>query len=480
MNALPRLIVLTAAVAGAVVAGWSGGSTAVCVFAALFFAVLQWGSLTLMHRRHHGDLLRPVQALIRAMKRVERGHYRTPLTATDIPAAQALLTQWNELGAHLVERERAHEARLLANEYAHDRMKSVLDSLEVAVYAFDPERELVLVNRAGCRLLDVEASDLDSSYMQDLFPGELSEEIAQSLERLQHLGTSAEVFEGARMGAHVINGILVPARAQDGGVGLGTVLALTDASHKHEVRRAKDKFLSSVSHELRTPLTSICSYSELLQEMVPGTDTEWPEFVKIVHDEGTRLAYLVDELLDYVHVESGETHWHDQDFDLAGLVDDVLADVQVRIETEDRELEWQRPALPCQVRGDRQRLAQALWHLLDNAIKFTPQGTPIRVALLWGGRRTLLTVEDGGQGIPEELHGVVFEEFQQPKDHLTEKPKGLGLGLPLARAIVERHEGTLSCGVSELGGARFSIDLPRLRADAKGTAKDVAEDLAPR
>ena len=242
--------------------------------------------------------------------------------------------------------------------------------------------------------------------------------------------------------------------AQDFNIMTGQVRASRDAQRD---------FVANVSHELKTPLTSIQGYS---QAILDGTADD-PETVQrsaaIVHDEAERMARMVSELLDLARIESGQIVMRQEQVELRALLENVVERFRLQAEDAGVVLTTQAADLPP-LTGDGDRLAQVFINLLDNALKHTPPGGQVTVMaeLLTpssAGKAVQVTVSDNGQGIPPEDLPRVFERFYQV-DKSRKHTGSVGLGLVIAREIVEAHGGSIEAESIVGLGTRFSVLLP--------------------
>jgi signal transduction histidine kinase len=241
---------------------------------------------------------------------------------------------------------------------------------------------------------------------------------------------------------------------------------------------AKTNFLANVSHELRTPLTSIRAFSEMLLEYDDDESVK-REFLGIISSESDRLTRLVNDVLDVTKIEAGQMDWRDDTIDLGVLLEECARGVAPLVEQANLVfLQELGPHLP-QVRGDRDRLQQVIFNLLNNALKFTSHGT-ITLRALATSDAVRIEVSDTGVGIAPADQARVFEKFQQVGDTLTGKPKGTGLGLTICRDIVAHHGGTLTLASVPGQGSTFTIALPTAAAPATpvGPASSTPERLA--
>ena len=221
---------------------------------------------------------------------------------------------------------------------------------------------------------------------------------------------------------------------------------------------AKTNFLANVSHELRTPLTSIRAFSEILQSY-PDDESTQQEFLQIITSESERLTRLVNDVLDVTKIESGEMEWREETISPTALLDQSARTFAPLFEQSGLEFQQELPKNLPAIRGDHDRLQQFIHNLLNNAMKFTSQGTiALRARVI--GEELRITVSDTGVGIATGDQERVFEKFQQVGDTLTGKPRGTGLGLTICRDIVAHHGGRLTLD-SQLGrGSTFTIVLP--------------------
>jgi excisionase family DNA binding protein len=234
----------------------------------------------------------------------------------------------------------------------------------------------------------------------------------------------------------------------------------TARSAAEKALRARDEFLSTASHELRTPITVLGVQAQmLLRRMHSSGPLEPARLEKALRTIGTqadKLGQLVGQLLDVSRVDSGKLVIEPRSIDLVGLVNEVVA--TSRSLSGKHEIREHAPAaVHCQV--DPLRIEQVLLNLIDNALKYSPDGTPIDVELsLAGDGCAELSVRDYGGGIEPEKRGQIFERFFQAQ--LDGGRTGLGLGLYLCRVIVELHGGTISAEFPSDGGTRLVVRLP--------------------
>jgi signal transduction histidine kinase len=238
----------------------------------------------------------------------------------------------------------------------------------------------------------------------------------------------------------------------------GTLVTTVDALR--HAGRLKDHFLQNVNHELRTPLTAIVGWTDLFEEEELDEKTVRRGLRQIRQSARVLLA-LIDDLLDLARLERGALTL---DLKLVSLSEVIQRSVEtVRLMSEARGVALILAPLPepvPPVRADALRLQQILWNLLANAIQFSSQHGRVVVRLEREGERYLVSVEDDGIGIPESELPHVFERFRQVDGSATRGHAGMGIGLALARNLVELHGGTIWASSVVGQGSRFTFSLP--------------------
>ncbi|MDB5329347.1 MAG: hypothetical protein JWP03_498 [Phycisphaerales bacterium] len=229
--------------------------------------------------------------------------------------------------------------------------------------------------------------------------------------------------------------------------------------------RAKDEFLATVSHELRTPLGGVMLWSKLLKSGTLTEDRRRAALDKIIECAEDQRQ-IVEDLLDTSSIVAGRMRLEKRPIDLATVVRSAVEVARPGARSHDIALELS--SAPCaMVLGDPARLAQVVSNLVTNALKFTPAGGRVEVGLACDGGKVRFAVTDNGEGISPEYLPRVFDRFSQGDMTLTRRHGGLGLGLSIAKDIVERHGGTISAASMGTGrGASFTVEIPLLAATA--------------
>jgi PAS domain S-box-containing protein len=247
-----------------------------------------------------------------------------------------------------------------------------------------------------------------------------------------------------------------------------------------ESNRLKDEFLATVSHELRTPLTAILGWSRMLEG---GLETEMAaRAIETIKRNAKAQAQIIDDILDVSRIITGNLYLELHPIELASILEAAVNVVRPTAEAKGIKIEVDFQREPTVVSGDANRLQQVFWNLLSNAVKFTGPGGQVRLSLRQLESEVEIEVADTGQGIRPEFLPYVFDRFRQADSTSTRQHGGLGLGLAIARHLLEIHGGRISAASEGDGkGATFSLRLPLIGSVANPPADDVAQtDQAPR
>jgi PAS domain S-box-containing protein len=234
----------------------------------------------------------------------------------------------------------------------------------------------------------------------------------------------------------------------------------TARSEAEESNRLKDEFLATVSHELRTPLTAILGWSRML-EAGSIDDSMAARAIETIRRNATAQSQIIDDILDVSRIITGKLYLDLHPIDLGPVIEAAVNVVRPTAEAKAIRIETEFEAQPTVVIGDANRLQQVVWNLLSNAIKFTPSGGHVCLSLHEMGAQVEIRVTDTGQGISRDFLPFVFDRFRQADSTSTRQHGGLGLGLAIARHLVEIHGGTIKAESSGEGkGATISVRLP--------------------
>jgi signal transduction histidine kinase len=241
----------------------------------------------------------------------------------------------------------------------------------------------------------------------------------------------------------------------------GVVLVLQDVTQYKELDKMKSDFMAAVSHEFRTPLTSINMGVDLLRQQLLGPLTKAQEdLLNSAKQDCNRLTKLVRELLQLSKLESGKIELREEIVDIRKVVESALPPLLLPFQEKGVLLKLSlSPDLPSLL-GDEQQFSWVISNLVNNALKYTDEGGSVEIRAVPDGDNILFQVKDTGRGIPPEYLDKIFDKFVQVKQTLSSTPGSVGLGLAIAKEIVEMYGGRIWVESEVNKGTTFSFRLP--------------------
>lgn len=241
---------------------------------------------------------------------------------------------------------------------------------------------------------------------------------------------------------------------------IGIVLMVYAVIHESEISRLKSEFVSNVSHELKTPLALIRMFGETLDSGIVTEEEKRQKFYGIIRKESERLTHLINKVLDFSRMDAGIREYNLTEADLAEVIGSSIEAYKFQITDSGFTIESDLPDNPVIFKMDRDAISQVLLNLLNNAVKYSADRKYILVKVWKDTDAAFFSVTDQGMGIPKGELKKIFDKFYRVSATRTQETRGSGLGLTLARHIVEAHGGSISVD-SEIGkGSRFTVRLP--------------------
>lgn len=239
---------------------------------------------------------------------------------------------------------------------------------------------------------------------------------------------------------------------------IGTYAVARGVNRELAVARLQSDFVAAVSHEFRTPLTSMRQVAELLDSGRVSSEERRAQYHAVLRREGDRLHRLVENLLDFGRMEAGAREFRFEPLDAAGLVNEVVEEFRIGVATTGYDVRLEAADAGA-VRADREALARALWNLLDNAVKYSPDHKTIDVSVARENSHVAMSVRDRGVGIPADEHATIFREFVRGRAARASGIRGTGIGLAMVRHIVQAHGGEIRFTSAVGAGSTFTILL---------------------
>jgi len=394
--------------------------------------------------------------------------YRIVGVAADITdrkrAESAIQQAYTELaGLNLTLEERIKERTLELEDVLHqvnrekEKTDRIIHEITDGVIVIDRVGKILLINPAARMLLGSEGNAPSTDLSELSHIPKLSEVFANSAESET---LEIEVDDPNLASPRVLKAAAVPLKDERGDL-VGKVAVLHDITSFKEVDRLKSDFVSQVSHELRTPLTSIKGYIDNLKDGIAGgLSKKQIDYLNRMSRNADHLAVLISDLLDVSRIESGKMTVRLTALSLQGLIEEVIKNLRPIADEKRLEVVLEEFIRVSRIQGDHDKLEQVIANLLVNAIKFTPPGGRITISLQQEEKFVKTSIRDTGIGIPPEKQSRIFDRFYRVEPDASSKVNGTGLGLYIAKNIIEMHGGRIWV-TSEVGnGSEFSFTLP--------------------
>ncbi len=369
--------------------------------------------------------------------------------------------------------ENANLYRMMAEDQR--RTEAMLFSIADGVIAVNNDAQIILANFAAERILNLPPFPyIEQRHVKEVIrvPA-LANLFLRSLNSGKEMAEEIQVEEPERKVLEVETSLI----EAEPGKSLGIIAIIRDVTTLRELEQAKSDFVSTVSHELRTPLTSIKAYTATLRRRDVNFDEETrQQFLRVIEEETDRLTRLISDLLDMSRIESGRLELKKREFDMVKLAEIVVG--KLESQSARHTLTLAPECESANVYADPDKIEQVLVNLLDNAIKYSPDGGEVRVGVRKQRHLVQCSVTDPGVGIPAEHLPHIFEKFHRVDNRSTREVYGTGLGLYVSKSIVEAHGGNIWVESEPGKGSTFHFTLPLLLEPRRGEREaDPAADI---
>lgn len=356
-------------------------------------------------------------------------------------------------------------------EQESKRLHSILSYMTDGVLATNRRGQIIMINDMAKRQLGVERDDALNQNILELLKIEEEYELRDLITQSPELMIYSQNVNGEYISLRVRFALI---RRESGFIS-GLVAVLHDTTEQDKEERERRLFVSNVSHELRTPLTSVKSYLEALNE---GALTEpvAPDFIKVSLDETNRMMRMVTDLLHLSRIDNATSHLDVELINFTAFITFILNRFdKMKSQDEEKKYELVRdyPITSVWIEIDTDKMTQVIDNILNNAIKYSPDGGKITVSMKTTDDQMILSVSDQGLGIPKQDLPKIFDRFYRVDRARSRAQGGTGLGLAIAKEIIKQHKGFI-WAKSEYGkGSTFTIVLPY---DKDAVKEEIWED----
>lgn len=356
-------------------------------------------------------------------------------------------------------------------EQESKRLHSILSYMTDGVLATNRRGQITMINDMAKRQLGVESDDALNQNILELLKIEDEYELRDLITQSPEMMIYSQNVNGEYISLRVRFALI---RRESGFIS-GLVAVLHDTTEQEKEERERRLFVSNVSHELRTPLTSVKSYLEALDEGALYEPVA-PDFIKVSLDETNRMMRMVTDLLHLSRIDNATSHFDVELINFTAFITFILNRFdKIRAQDQEKKYELVRdyPITSVWIEIDTDKMTQVIDNILNNAIKYSPDGGKITVSMKTTDDQMILSISDQGLGIPKEDLPKIFDRFYRVDKARSRAQGGTGLGLAIAKEIIKQHNGFI-WAKSEYGkGSTFTIVLPY---DKDAVKEEVWED----
>jgi two-component system phosphate regulon sensor histidine kinase PhoR len=346
------------------------------------------------------------------------------------------------------------EDKIIEISQEKNKIEAILESMVDGVIAVGENGEISLINTAARRIFNIEAEEIEGkSLITTLFNHRIDMYLQRAFDTKESIKREIKYKNPEQK---IIQATFIPLLNDEKKIN-GGLIVLTDITELRKLETVRNDFVANVSHELRTPLTSIVGYLDTLLESNVEDQELRNKFLKIIKDETDRLSNLINDLLNLSKIESQSIDLESDDFE--EVLNKVINLLQKN--ARDKNIDFKveiADELPA-VYMVREQIKQVLINLIDNAIKYTPEGGEIKINVEEEGDKVYFSVKDSGIGIPKADQERIFERFYRVDKARSRSLGGTGIGLSIVRNIIKQHGSNIQVKSREGVGSEFFFYL---------------------
>jgi len=408
--------------------------------------IATFASLVVSRRISH-----PVEEMQKGAVEFAKGNLKARIAVPQTEELSGLAVTMNQMAGNLDEKIMAFKTRSMELEAVHSSMVE-------GVIAIDKNERIITINDAAAKIFGFSSSKLKTRYIFEIARHYELQKFIQKALKIHESVEDDIVIAGDK---EMILNIYSTALYGSGNRHIGTLIIFHDITRIRRLETMHKDFAANVSHELKTPLTAIKGFVETLQQMMVTNEIKESEtFLKIIEKNVNRLIDLINDLLDLSKLERLQgTNIQFQKHNIAALIQTAVQNCSSTIEKKNTPVSIECPE-DTTAMVDIILIEQAITNLLDNAIKYSPDGKPIKITITKQGPYIEMRIQDNGNGIKKEHLTKIFNRFYRVDRGRSRNEGGTGLGLAIVKHIIQYHNGKIDV-TSKLGsGSCFKISLP--------------------
>ncbi|MBA4312753.1 MAG: hypothetical protein C0417_09000 [Chlorobiaceae bacterium] len=426
------------------------------IIAVLFAAIIAITLSIITMIQFTKRIIEPAEKLSATVNQIGRGRLDLKIDITTNDEIGELSREFNKM----TERLRKYEAMNIENIISEkQKSETIVESISDAIIVCDEERTIQLMNRSAEQLINISEAEAYGKKVEDVITDERLIEIFRSPQEasilkvpyLQFNHNNRQIFLRPR-----VSEIAVPSGGKR-----GVVLILQDVTQFKELDKMKSDFMAAVSHEFRTPLTSINMSVDILRQKLLGEITPaQQELLEASKQDCARLTKMVKDLLQLSKLESGKLEVKEEHVELVKIIETAIQPMHLQFKEKGVALLFNSENKIPKFIGDEQQLIWVISNLLNNALRYTDSGGKVEIIASQNNKNIQIDVSDTGRGIPPEYIDKIFDKFVQVKQQPDTTPGSVGLGLAIAKEIVDMYGGNISVKSELNKGTTFTIFLP--------------------
>lgn len=399
------------------------------------------------------SITQPIEEMRVQAVKIANGDYTGRVKIYGKDELSLLGETFNQLSERIEETQDTMEAE-------RNRLDSVLTHMTDGVIATDRRGKVITINEMALSLLGVNSEEAIGTSILTLLDIENDYSLRKLLEETKDLLLDRSMSE--RKEDQMIIKVNFSMLRRDSGFISGLVAVLHDVTEQEKTERERREFVSNVSHELRTPLTSMRSYIEALSEGAWQDEKVAPAFLNVTLEETDRMIRMINDLLDLTKMDIGRTKLQKEFVNFNELANFILDRFDMMVTTQEKQYVIKREFTQRDlwVEIDTDKMIQVLDNIMNNAIKYSPDGGVITCRLIETHNNIIFSISDQGLGIPKKDLGRIFDRFYRVDKARARAQGGSGLGLAISKEVLKAHGGSIWAESQEGKGSTFYIALP--------------------